>query len=191
PLAGLYSVYNALAAAAGAHALGITVPAIVEALGDAGPAFGRQERFEVDGRQVRVLLAKNPAGLNQIVRTLGASPEPPVVLAMLNDGIPDGQDVSWIYDADLERLAGRVGPVVCSGRRAPDLALRLALAGIEPAAVDADCERALDLALAHTEPGARLEVVPTYTAMLEVREALARRAGGRPYWERERERGQR
>ncbi|MPZ98375.1 MAG: DUF1727 domain-containing protein [Dehalococcoidia bacterium] len=185
PLAGLYSVYNALAAAAAAHALGIPVAAIASALGAAGPAFGRQERFDVDGREVRVLLAKNPAGLNQIVRTLGASPTPPVVLAMLNDGIQDGQDVSWIYDADLERLAGRVGPVVCSGRRAPDLALRLALAGIEPAAVDADCERALDLALAHTERGARLEVVPTYTAMLEVREALARRAGGRPYWERE------
>ncbi|TAJ18739.1 MAG: DUF1727 domain-containing protein, partial [Dehalococcoidia bacterium] len=132
PMAGLYSVYNALAAMAAAHALGVPVTTIARAIGEAGPAFGRQERFEVDGRTVRVLLAKNPAGMNELLRALvaGSSEGQPVhLLAMLNDGIQDGQDVSWIYDADIEVLAGRDVTVTCSGDRADDFALRWHLAG--------------------------------------------------------------
>ncbi len=185
PLSGLYSVYNALAAAAAGHALGLPATTIVAALAGAGPAFGRQERFDVDGRAVRVLLAKNPTGLNEVIRALRAGGPPLHLLALLNDGIQDGRDVSWIYDADVERLAALAPDLVCGGDRAADLALRCALAGVEPRAVETDVERALDVALAGTPRGARLEVVPTYTAMLRVREALARRAGVRPYWEQE------
>ena len=185
PLAGLYSVYNALAAAAGAHAVGLPGDAIAEALRESGPAFGRQERFRVDGREVRVLLAKNPAGMNEVLRTLTASAEPLSLLVMLNDGIQDGRDVSWIYDADLELLAGRTAAVVASGGRADDLALRLVLAGVEPRAVEPDAGAALDRALALTPEGGRLDVVPTYTAMLRVREALAHRTSVRPYWDRD------
>ncbi|RLT34629.1 MAG: Mur ligase family protein [Chloroflexi bacterium] len=183
PLAGLYSAYNALAAIAAAHALGIDAPTIASALAQAGPAFGRQERFEVGGRRVRLLLAKNPAGLNEVLRVLTVAEPPLTVLAMLNDGVQDGQDVSWIYDADLEMLAGIGATIVCAGDRADDLALRCALAGAAPVAVIAHTERALDAALARTPPGGRLDVVATYTAMLDVREALARRAGVGAYWE--------
>ncbi len=188
PFAGLYSVYNALAAAAGAHALGVTPDVIVSVLTAAGPAFGRQERFEIgtgdEARTVRVLLAKNPAGMNEVVRTLLAVEGPFTVLAMLNDGIQDGQDVSWIYDADLERLADRAPVLVCAGDRADDFALRWSIAGVEPAAVERDTERALDLALERTPPGGRIEVLSTYTAMIDVRAALARRSGVAAYWER-------
>ncbi len=183
PLAGLYSVYNALAAIAAAHAIGIDAPTIASALAEAGPAFGRQERFEVAGRRVRLLLAKNPSGLNEVLRVLTVAAPPLTVLAMLNDGVQDGQDVSWIYDADLEMLAGTDATVVCSGDRADDLALRCSLAGVTPVAVIAHTERALDAALARTAPGARLDVVATYTAMMDVRAALARRAGVGAYWE--------
>jgi lipid II isoglutaminyl synthase (glutamine-hydrolysing) len=182
PLVGLYSVYNALGAAAAAHALGIAPATIVGALAQAGPAFGRQERFAVDGRDVRVQLAKNPTGLNEVIRALAAAGSPLHLLAALNDGVQDGRDVSWIYDADLERLAALAPDLVCAGDRAADLALRCAIAGVEPRVVEPDVERALDLALAGTPVGGRLEVVPTYTAMLRVREALARRAGAHPYW---------
>ena len=82
PLAGLYAVYNALGAAAAANALGIEADVIASALAGAAPAFGRQEAFTLDGREVRMWLAKNPAGLNAVLRTLapppgdeGASPE--------------------------------------------------------------------------------------------------------------------
>ncbi|MBM3138790.1 MAG: DUF1727 domain-containing protein [Chloroflexi bacterium] len=186
PLAGLYSVYNALAAVAAASALGVAPSSIAEALAHATPAFGRQETFDLDGRRVRVLLAKNPAGLNEVVRTLETAGPPLRLLALLNDGIQDGRDVSWIYDADVERLAPLAPTLVCSGDRADDLALRFALAGVEPAVVERDVERALDRALEATPAGARLEVVPTYTAMLRVREVLARRSGRRPYWAGER-----
>ena len=183
PLAGLYSAYNAIAAIAAAHALGIDVATIASALAQAGPAFGRQERFEVGGRRVRLLLAKNPAGLNEVLRVLTVAEPPLTVLAMLNDGVQDGQDVSWVYDADLEMLAGIGATIVCSGDRADDLALRCALAGVPPVAVIAHTERALDAALARTPPGGRLDVVATYTAMMDVRAALARRAGVGAYWE--------
>ena len=95
---------------------------------------------------------------------------------------------SWIYDAELEMLAGRQATVVASGTRADDMALRLALAGVEPRVVEPGIEAALDRALELTPASGRLEVVPTYTAMLEVRAALARRTGVAPYWGGERPR---
>jgi UDP-N-acetylmuramyl tripeptide synthase len=185
PLAGLYSVYNALAAAAGAYALGLPLEASARTLAGSGPAFGRQERFEVEGRTVRLLLTKNPTGLNEVLRALQAAWPPLTVLALLNDGIQDGRDVSWIYDADVERLAGLVAKLVVSGRRAEDFALRFALAGIEPSAVEPDIKVALITALMATPPGGRLEVIATYTAMLEVRELLASMSGSSHYWEGE------
>ena len=182
PLAGLYSVYNALAAAAGAHALGLPFEATVRALAESGPAFGRQERFDLEGRTVRLLLAKNPTGLNEVFRALRALPGPATLLALLNDGIQDGQDVSWIYDADVERIADLPLHLVVSGDRADDLALRCALAGLAPRTVDAALSRALDAALAATPSGGRVEVVATYTAMLAIRALLAARTGAQPYW---------
>jgi UDP-N-acetylmuramyl tripeptide synthase len=183
PLAGLHSVYNALAVAAAALALGLPQEATTATLARAVPAFGRQERFTLDGHEVRVLLAKNPAGLNELLRALAAAAPPLSLLWLLNDGIQDGQDVSWIYDADVEALEGRVGTLVVSGARADDLALRLHLGGLTPTEVLTDVETALDAALAATPEGDRLDIVATYTAMLEVREVLARRAGTGHYWE--------
>ena len=185
PTAGLYSVTNALAAIAAAHALGIETEAAVRAVQAAGPAFGRQERFVISGKHVRVWLAKNPAGLNEIARALLASAgdHQLTVLAMLNDDIQDGKDVSWIYDADLERLAGHLGGLVCSGDRADDMALRFAIGGVTPTAVVAETEAALDAALSLVGDGGTLDVIATYTAMIDVREAAARRAGVGSYWE--------
>ena len=155
----------------------------MRALAESGPAFGRQERFSLDGRTVRLLLAKNPTGLNEVMRTLRALPGEVTLLALLNDGIQDGQDVSWIYDADFERLAGCPLHLVVSGDRADDLALRCALAGLTPRTVEANLDHALDAALDATPPGGRIEVVATYTAMLAIRAILAARTGARPYWD--------
>ena len=182
PMTGLYTVYNAAAAAAAAHALAVDLDTIARGLAAVAAPFGRQERFAVDGRSVRVLLAKNPAGLNEVIRALAASSPPFTVLAMLNDGIQDGRDVSWIYDADLELLAPLAPTVVCAGDRAEDMALRWHLAGVEPRAIHQQTERALDAALDLTPAGGRLDVVATYTAMLDVREGLARRTGTAAYW---------
>ena len=190
PLEGLYAVYNALGAAAAAHALGVGADVIASALRDAAPAFGRQEAFALDGREVRLWLAKNPAGLNAVLRTLARPSGGPDgdaarglhLMMMLNDGIQDGRDVSWIYDADLELLAGCAASLVASGDRAADLALRCHLAGLDVDEAQPQAGVALARALALTPPGGRLDVVATYTAMLAMRELLAEWTGAAPYW---------
>jgi len=184
PLIGMYNAYNALAAAATAVALGIEAAAIQEGVASFTAAFGRQERFEVRGREVQTILAKNPAGLNQVLRALVAEPRPKNLLFLLNDDIADGRDVSWIWDVDFEMLAGHTGLLLASGRRAADMALRLKYAGLDPdPALESNVERALGRALSLTAEGGTLYVVPTYTAMLQVRRILAR-WGHRPqFWE--------
>ena len=186
PLAGLYNVQNTLAAAAAAIALDLPNDAIASALGSFQPAFGRQERFDVDGREVVVFLAKNPTGLNQVLRTItGDAGVALHVLFFLNDGIADGRDISWIWDADYELIATdpeRVA-VTVSGTRAEELALRLKYAGLGATTLVRDTASALAAAIESTPQGETLYVIPTYTAMLEVRELLARRARKRPFWE--------
>ena len=185
PLEGTYNAYNALAAAAGALALGIQPDAIVRALDGFSAAFGRQESFRVDGRDVRVLLGKNPTGLNQVLRAIAASPGPKRLVFALNDGIADGRDVSWIWDADFELARQQSEYLMASGTRAEDLALRLKYAGFgDDVPIERDVCAAADRAIADAPPGATVHVVPTYTAMLDVREHLARRDGrARRYWE--------
>ncbi|MDI6857976.1 MAG: MurT ligase domain-containing protein [Dehalococcoidia bacterium] len=183
-LGGLYNVYNALGAVAAALALHLPLDAVEKGIAQVAAAFGRQERFEVDGRQVQVLLAKNPTGLNQVLRMLAALPGGKHVLLLLNDDIADGRDVSWIWDADFELMTADTVWTVASGRRAEDLALRLKYAGLpHDLPVVKDAEDALDLALREMTPKDTLYVIPTYTAMLEVREILAKRGRTGHYWE--------
>lgn len=184
PLTGLYNAYNALAAVAAAVALGIEPEAIERGLGSFRAAFGRQERLTVGGRRVQVILAKNPAGLNEVLRTIIADGEEKDVALFLNDGIADGRDVSWIWDVDFDLLAGKVRSLTVSGNRAWDMALRLKYAGLETLSeVEEDTATALRRALRATPEDGNLYVVPTYTAMLQVRSMLARWARQPAFWE--------
>jgi UDP-N-acetylmuramyl tripeptide synthase len=187
PLSGLYNAYNALAAVTGASALSLPHDAIARALENFSAAFGRQERFAVDGRDVRVLLGKNPTGLNQVLRSIAAQPGRKRVVFFLNDGIADGRDISWIWDADYEALEPQAEYVLAAGTRAEDLALRLKYAGFgADVAIERDAAAAVRRALDATPAGGTLYVVPTYTAMLDVRGLLAKLSGAAPYWEDER-----
>ncbi len=189
-LPGLYNVYNALAASALAVALDIPLVDIVAGLESTKAAFGRAETVTVAGRETRILLVKNPAGANEVLRTLALEPGSHDLLGVLNDNTADGHDVSWIWDADFELLAGRVRLATCSGTRAPELALRLKYAGIEPERIRvvADLSHALAAATAeHSETdgeprAATLYVLPTYTAMLALRELLVRRGEAGSSW---------
>jgi lipid II isoglutaminyl synthase (glutamine-hydrolysing) len=187
-LPGLYNVYNALAAAALGVALDVPLANIVEGLQSTEAAFGRAEAVEVEGRETRILLVKNPAGANEVLRTLALEPGRHDLLGVLNDNIADGRDVSWIWDADFELLAGRVRIARCSGTRAPELALRLKYAGIEPERIEVveDLPRALASAAADrpdTDEDASLYVLPTYTAMLALRELLVQRGEASSSWQ--------
>jgi hypothetical protein len=130
PLAGLYNVYNALGAIAVAQALQIAWSPIVSGIEQFKPVFGRGERVQVDGRTVRLLLAKNPTGFNEVLRTLFSDDTPRNVLFILNDNIADGRDISWIWDVDFERVVGHTGTLMVAGMRALDMGLRLKYAGV-------------------------------------------------------------
>src|SRR5215211_1349236 len=185
PLPGLYNVYNAVAAAALARELGASADEIVAGLEAFGAAFGRFERIAVGDRTLLVLLVKNPAGANEVVRTLVAGGPPKLAVIALNDAIADGQDVSWIWDVDWEPLLERLERVVVTGSRAAELALRFTYAGMDEAHVEVvpQLGRALDRGLELTPAGERLFVLPTYTAMLALRQIVTERGFTQPYWE--------
>ncbi len=131
PLPGLYNVYNTLAAITVAQALQINWDPIVTGVEQFKPAFGRGERVQVEGRNVRLLLAKNPTGFNEVLRTLFSNGTPRNVLFVLNDNVADGRDVSWIWDVDFEWVVQQTTTLVVAGSRTLDLALRLKYAGVE------------------------------------------------------------
>ena len=190
PLPGVYNVYNALAALTAALRLGVPLDRAVAGLEATKAVFGRVETIEVSGRQVSILLIKNPVGANEVLRTLrleagtsgnGASPGLDLWIA-LNDRIADGRDVSWVWDADFELLEGQVDRVVCAGTRAAEIAVRLKYAGVAKDAIEIEpsIEASLDRAVAGA-PG-RLYALPTYTALLELRGLLADRGLAKEYW---------
>ncbi|MGN6257741.1 MAG: MurT ligase domain-containing protein [Solirubrobacterales bacterium] len=190
PLPGLYNVYNALGAVAAGLRLGVAPEKIAAALGEMRAAFGRVETIEVGGVPVSILLIKNPAGANEVLRTLmlesreGESAGEGIDLWIaLNDRIADGRDISWIWDADFELLACGVRRVVCSGTRAPEMALRLKYAGWPEETIEVvpGIGTSLDAAVAGAQ-GRRLFALPTYTALLELRKLLADRGLAKEFW---------
>jgi UDP-N-acetylmuramyl tripeptide synthase len=185
-LPGLYNVYNALAAASLARALGSSLDEIAAGLGRFTAAFGRFERIAVDDRQLLVLLIKNPAGANEAVRTLVDGGPPRVAVIALNDAIADGRDVSWIWDVDFEPLLAGLEQLVATGDRAAELALRFRYGGLDESAIEVEpsLDRALARGLELTPAGGELVVLPTYTAMLALQRLVAARGLARPYWER-------
>jgi lipid II isoglutaminyl synthase (glutamine-hydrolysing) len=185
PLPGLYNVYNALAAITAGMRSGVPLERIREGLESTRAVFGRVETIEVSGKPVSILLIKNPAGANEVLRTLRLeSTNGGIDLWLaLNDRIADGRDVSWIWDADFELLADAVRRVVCTGTRAPDMALRLKYAGWPEDSIEVvdPIPSSLDEAVAAAPD--RLFALPTYTALLELRTLLAQRGLAADYWE--------
>ncbi len=185
PLPGLYNVYNILAAMTAGLVLGVDPAIITGSIEEFTAAFGRVERVKSGDKNILMILAKNPAGFNEVIRTLATEPGRKDVLLALNDNIADGRDVSWIWDVDFEMFRDRLLNVVCSGIRAWDMALRVKYSELaeQSLMVDPDLEAALDAALDKVVPGGTLYVVPTYTAMLDLRRIMVRRGLVAPYWE--------
>jgi UDP-N-acetylmuramyl tripeptide synthase len=144
--------------------------------------FGRVERIQVGPAELSILLVKNPAGANEVLRTLELEPGDLTLWIALNDRIADGRDVSWIWDADFEILAGRVGSVVCTGTRASEMALRLKYAGWpeDQLTVVRDLGRSIETVM-ESQPE-KVFALPTYTALLELRGLLADNRSADHYW---------
>jgi UDP-N-acetylmuramyl tripeptide synthase len=184
PLPGLYNVYNALAALAAGLRSGVSLQRVREGLESMRAVFGRVETIDVSSKPVSILLIKNPAGANEVLRTLTLeSSNGGIDLWLaLNDRIADGRDVSWIWDADFEILGDGVRRVVCAGTRAAEMALRLKYAGWPQEAIEViePIEASLDDAVSAAPD--RLFALPSYTALLELRTLLANRGLAADYW---------
>jgi lipid II isoglutaminyl synthase (glutamine-hydrolysing) len=179
-LIGVYNKYNTLAAVTTMTSIGVSRPVILETINNFQAAFGRSEEIMYNGKKVRILLTKNPASMNETIRAVnqvkldgGGS----VSLMVLNDRIADGADVSWIWDVDTEKYVQSGGTIVVSGDRVFDMALRLEYSKTDPnrdakLIVKENLKEAIDTALSLTSPTEILHVIPTYTAMLDVREIL-------------------
>ncbi|MEH2205252.1 MAG: Mur ligase family protein [Nostoc sp.] len=178
-LVGLYNKYNTLAAATAAIELGVDEVTIRDTINTFQAAFGRAEDLVINGKRVRILLSKNPVGTNETIRVVTQSTDKTTLL-VLNDRTPDGTDVSWIWDVDTEKLVERGGTLVVSGDRVYDMALRLrysqkSLNSNLNLIVEEDLRQAIATALEHTPENETLHILPTYSAMLEVREVLTGR----------------
>ncbi|MFV9503164.1 MAG: MurT ligase domain-containing protein [Oscillochloridaceae bacterium umkhey_bin13] len=189
PLPGLYNALNALAAFTAALALGVPPQESRAALERFSAAFGRIERVRAGphGPPMLIALIKNPVGASETVRMVSqdATAQSLHLLIAINDRFADGTDVSWLWDAEFEQLGPYAAHVVVSGTRAYDMAVRLKYADLPTnrLQIEPELTTALDAALAQLPAEATLLVLPTYTAMLELREVLARRGWVRPFWE--------
>lgn len=210
PLEGVYNRYNTLATILVTKAIGINEKKIRQALKNFKPAFGRQEEFFINGRKVKILLSKNPTGMNEAIRTVAQiqnskckiknyesklrnnkSQNP--ILLVLNDRIPDGRDVSWIWDVDTEELQSSFDQIIVSGDRAYDMGLRLKYSNIQITnkqmnvkcqmsnvktknlIIEENLKKAINLGIEKTLKGETFYILPTYSAMLEVRKILTGR----------------
>ena len=173
PLPGTYNRYNSLAAALFAKAENINEEKVLQAFKSFTPAFGRQEKLTYKGENIQIFLSKNPTSFNESLETIkelnGRN-----LLILLNDKIPDGLDVSWIWDINFEKILDKSFNIAVSGDRVYDMTLRLKYAGLfvhfEP-----DSKRVLNKMTQSLEKDESLFVLPNYSAMLDIRKILTGR----------------
>ena len=184
-LPGGYNIYNACSAMAAGKALGLDPETVSKSLSQFACGFGRMEKFDINGHSLRMILIKNPAGCNQVLNFLTDSTEPFLFSACLNDRAFDGKDISWIWDVDFEKLTEMgdlLTGVYVSGVRADDMATRFKYAGVptEKLKVFRTYDELLKACLDQDKP---VFVMPTYTAMLDLRAAVSKNYGFKNFWE--------
>jgi UDP-N-acetylmuramyl tripeptide synthase len=182
---GLYNAYNALAAASASLAIGVEPEVVSKSLLTFRSAFGRIERLTYRDREIVIVLVKNPVGFDEVLRMLSTSERNDPTLIVINDLDADGRDVSWLWDVNVEQLAPGIGPLYTSGIRGADMANRLKYAGVSPDRIFplGLLHDALDRFLEAIPPGETGYILPTYTAMLELREMLANRGVVEAFWQ--------
>lgn len=176
PLPGLFNAYNLLAAATAGLWLDLPITLLPASIARYQGIFGRAEKKTIQGKTVMILLIKNPMGASEVLKVVTADPKARVVV-MINDNYADGRDISWLWDAPFELLATTAKPILVSGHRAEDMAVRLQYAGVPTALVqtEPDILKAFHQALASTSADETLYVLPTYTALLHLSQTLGSR----------------
>lgn len=171
-IGGLYNIYNALAAYSLGRFIGVAPEQIKHAFESDERVFGRQEIINVDGKQVTIILVKNPVGLNQVLDMIETDPKPFSFAFLLNANYADGIDTSWIWDGDFEKLARHQIPqYMTGGERYKDITTRLTMAGIDNVWHEPDLTKVIDKI--KQMPTEHVYILATYTAMLQLRKLLA------------------
>ena len=182
-LPAMYNLYNALAAVSAGTAAGLSLESLCAAAGSMSACFGRMERFRIGEKDLQMILVKNPAGFDQAAEFVTGSREDYDIAFCLNDKTADGHDISWIWDADMEKVARdpHRKAIYVSGTRAEDLQLRLKYAGAGEEEIV--MEKEWDLLILRMITGSRrLFVLPNYTSMLALRKELLKTTGGEDFW---------
>lgn len=184
-LPGGYNIYNAAGAVCAVLALGLSEDVALAACSDFHCGFGRMEKFTLGNAQARMILIKNPAGCSQVLNFLTNLDTEARFIICLSDNIADGTDVSWIWDVDFETLlsmGNRLKNVTLSGIRAYEMALRLKYAGLsmDKMSVCTDYSELLKIIASDETP---VFIMPTYTAMLELRDLICKEYGYGEFWE--------
>jgi lipid II isoglutaminyl synthase (glutamine-hydrolysing) len=189
PLFGKYNLYNLNAAVLTVNkAFYIDIDKINTYLTDFKPAFGRQEILEFKKRKIIMLLSKNPTGFNQSIEAImDGDYKDKKVMVLLNDRIPDGRDISWIWDTDFENLK-KVSKIIISGDRAYDMGIRFKYIFEKPKIENVKrgvysingkvfiiekFKEALEYFINNSDKNETLYILPTYSAMLEARRLLS------------------
>ncbi|BDR66136.1 UDP-N-acetylmuramyl peptide synthase [Clostridium tetani] len=170
---GAYNIYNALSAFSIARELGIEKNIITSSFKNQKSSFGRQEELNIEGKEVKIILVKNPAGCDQAIDTIALDDREINLITILNDNTGDGKDVSWIWDVNFEKLNSlNISKTIIFGSRLYDMAIRLKIAGLshDEFSICQDYEGVLSEIISSN--GDTFYVLVTYTAMLEFRKFL-------------------
>lgn len=184
-LPGGYNIYNAIATVAAGHVLGLKDEVVIAALNSFECGFGRMEKFTIENTDIRMILIKNPAGCNQVLNFLSNTTQPALFVVALNDRYADGTDISWIWDVDFEKLntvEERLTGIWVTGRRADEMAMRFKYTGLpmEKIRVIKDYDQLIEQMILQNAP---VYIMPTYTAMLDIREKISKKFGFKEFWE--------
>lgn len=185
-IGGAYNVYNAIGCAAGLSSLGIDNKTIISALETFNGAFGRMEQFSSGDNNINVILVKNPAGFSQTMNFIKSVEEDFTLILSLNDNAADGRDISWIWDVDFCSIFEKTNlkNLYVTGKRCYDMAVRVKYEGTGGRDIkiieNEDYNKLVDIAVSQ---GNDVYIVPTYTSMMAMRPVIAKRLGGKEFWE--------
>ena len=180
---GVYNIYNALCAYSIAKSLGIDESIISKSLENQSSSFGRQETLNIEDKNVKIILVKNPAGFNQAIDTVFLDKRNLTLCLLLNDNYADGRDVSWIWDVNFEKLTTlQVYKFLIGGIRLYDMAIRLKIAGLntDDFALSENYDDLLNnIKLCESDT---IYILATYTAMINFRKFLHRKGYIKNLW---------
>lgn len=186
-LPGEYNIYNALAALSIGYSMSIDEHSMIGSLATFTGGFGRMENIMLNHVDTHIILVKNPAGLNSVINYLNNLKENMILTIILNDNFADGTDVSWIWDVNFENLLpvlDRIKRIHVAGIRFDDMALRLKYAGIDQSRImKVDSYNQL---ISEISDDKNMEctsyILPTYTAMFDLRMRLTKKFGLKNFW---------